>query len=251
MGPDDLCWLSAVEVAAAVRSAAVSPVEVTRAVLARIERVNPRINALCTVAADVALAQARAAEAAVVRGDPLGPLHGVPISFKDLTATAGVRTTFGSKIFEHHVPAEDAPVVERARAAGAVLLGKTNTPEFGCKGVTDNRVFGATRNPWRLDRVAGGSSGGHNGLSDIERRLGTQDFARLRLGIGRPAFGAVDHVLTKFDGREQELIERVVERSADAVENWVRDGCERTMSLFNNWSAVPAEDEDRQNGAGK
>lgn len=160
MRADDLCWLSAAELAAAVRTAEVSPVEVARAVLERIERVNPRVNAFCTVAADRALEQARAAEAAVVRGDPLGPLHGVPISFKDLTATAGIRTTFGSKVFEHHVPDEDAPVVERARAAGAVLLGKTNTPEFGCKGVTDNRVFGATRNPWRLDRVAGGSSGG-------------------------------------------------------------------------------------------
>lgn len=160
MGADDLCWLSATELAAAVRTADVSPVEVARAVLDRIGRVNPRINAFCTVTADRALEQARAAEAAVVRGDPLGPLHGVPISFKDLTATAGIRTTYGSRVFEHHVPEEDAVVVERARAAGAVLLGKTNTPEFGCKGVTDNRIFGATRNPWRLDRVAGGSSGG-------------------------------------------------------------------------------------------
>jgi Asp-tRNA(Asn)/Glu-tRNA(Gln) amidotransferase A subunit family amidase len=95
-----------------------------------------------------------------MQGRPLGPLHGVPISFKDLTPTAGIRTTFGSKIFEHHVPQEDAVVVERARRAGAVILGKTNTPEFGCKGVTDNRIFGHTRNPWNLERIAGGSSGG-------------------------------------------------------------------------------------------
>ena len=157
---DELCWLDATTLAAEIRLARVSPVEVTEAVLARIERVNPRINAFCTVAAEAARAQARLAEAAVVRGDVLGPLHGVPISFKDLTTTAGIRTTFGSKIWEHHIPKADAPVVERARRAGAIVLGKTNTPEFGCKGVTDNRIFGATRNPWNLGRTPGGSSGG-------------------------------------------------------------------------------------------
>jgi Asp-tRNA(Asn)/Glu-tRNA(Gln) amidotransferase A subunit family amidase len=157
---DDPCWMSAVDLAAAVRAGDLSPVEVTRAVLDRIERVNPAINAFCTVAAERALADAAAAEAAIVRGEPLGALHGVPISFKDLTITAGIRTTFGSRIWEHHVPKEDAPVVARARRAGAIVLGKTNTPEFGCKGVTDNRIFGATRNPWDPTRTPGGSSGG-------------------------------------------------------------------------------------------
>ena len=160
MGADDLCWMTAVDLAAAIRVGEVSPVEVTAAVLDRIARVNPKINAYVTVAAEAALAQARQAETAVTRGEPLGPLHGVPISFKDLTDTAGIRTTYGSRAFEHHVPKEDAVVVERARRAGAVLIGKTNTPEFGCKGVTDNRVFGVTRNPWNLERVPGGSSGG-------------------------------------------------------------------------------------------
>jgi Asp-tRNA(Asn)/Glu-tRNA(Gln) amidotransferase A subunit family amidase len=160
MSNDELCWTSAVDLASAIRDRRLSPVEVTDAVLARIEAVNPRVNAYCTVVADRARAEARAAEAAVMRGDTLGPLHGVPISFKDLTPTAGIRTTFGSKIFEHHVPTEDAAIVERARRAGAVVIGKTNTPEFGCKGVTDNLIFGHTRNPWRLDRIAGGSSGG-------------------------------------------------------------------------------------------
>jgi Asp-tRNA(Asn)/Glu-tRNA(Gln) amidotransferase A subunit family amidase len=158
--PDELCWLDATTLAADIRLASVSPVEVTEAVLARIERVNPVINAFCTVAAEAARAQARLAEAAVMRGDVLGPLHGVPISFKDLTATAGIRTTSGSRIWEHHIPKTDAPVVERARRAGAIVLGKTNTPELGCKGVTDNRIFGATRNPWNLGRTPGGSSGG-------------------------------------------------------------------------------------------
>jgi len=157
---EDLCWLDATALAAQIRLARVSPVEVIEAVLARIERVNPAINAFCTVAAEAARAQARLAEAAVTRGEVLGPLHGVPISFKDLTATAGIRTTFGSRIWEHHIPKADAPVVERARRAGAILLGKTNTPELGCKGVTDNRIFGVTRNPWNLGRTPGGSSGG-------------------------------------------------------------------------------------------
>jgi Asp-tRNA(Asn)/Glu-tRNA(Gln) amidotransferase A subunit family amidase len=160
MTTNELGWMSAVELAAAIRARRLSPVELTEAVLARIEAINPRLNAFCTVAADRALADARAAEAAVQRGATLGVLHGLPISFKDLTATAGIRTTMGSRIFEHWVPEEDAVVVERARQAGAVLLGKTNTPEFGCKGVTDNLVFGHTRNPWKLDRIAGGSSGG-------------------------------------------------------------------------------------------
>ena len=160
MSNDELCWTSAADLAAAIRDRRLSPVEVTDAVLARIEAVNPQVNAYCTVVADRARAEARAAEAAVMRGDALGPLHGVPISFKDLTPTAGIRTTFGSKIFEHHVPTDDAAVVERARRAGAIVIGKTNTPEFGCKGVTDNLIFGHTRNPWRLDRIAGGSSGG-------------------------------------------------------------------------------------------
>jgi amidase len=152
--------MSAVELAAAIRARRLSPVEIAEAVLTRIDKVNPKLNAYCTVATERALADARAAETAVLRGETLGALHGLPISFKDLTPTAGIRTTMGSRIFEHWVPDADAIVVERARRAGAVVLGKTNTPEFGCKGVTDNRVFGHTRNPWNLDRIAGGSSGG-------------------------------------------------------------------------------------------
>src|SRR4029077_9187213 len=122
--------------------------------------INPRINAYCTVVAERARAAAVEAESAVLRGDALGPLHGVPFSLKDLTPTKGIRTTMGSKIFEHNVPEEDAIVAERLRGAGAILLGKTNTPEFGCKPFTDNRLFGATANPWALLRSAGGSSGG-------------------------------------------------------------------------------------------
>ena len=160
MSVDELAWTSANDLASMIRRRRLSPVELTEALLRRIERVNPSINAYCTVATDHALESARAAEAAVAAGDDLGLLHGVPYSLKDLTPTAGIRTTMGSKIFEHNVPTEDALLVERMREAGAVLLGKTNTPEFGCKPVTDNSVFGATRNPRDLDRSPGGSSGG-------------------------------------------------------------------------------------------
>lgn len=160
MAADALCWLSAVELARMIHARELSPVEVIDAVLTRLDRVNPRINAYCTITAEQARAAAREAEAAVRGGSPLGPLHGVPYSLKDLTPTKGIRTTSGSKIFEHHVPTEDAIIVERMRAAGAILIGKTNTPEFGIKPFTDNRIFGATVNPWALDRTAGGSSGG-------------------------------------------------------------------------------------------
>jgi Asp-tRNA(Asn)/Glu-tRNA(Gln) amidotransferase A subunit family amidase len=157
---DELCYTPAAELAAAIRARRLSPVELVEAVLARVERVNPRLNAYCTVVADRARDAAAEAERRAMAGEPLGPLHGIPISFKDLTHTAGIRTTFGSRIFADHVPTEDAAVVERVRAAGAIVIGKTNTPEFGCKVVTDNRVFGATRNPWNPAMVAGGSSGG-------------------------------------------------------------------------------------------
>jgi Asp-tRNA(Asn)/Glu-tRNA(Gln) amidotransferase A subunit family amidase len=134
MPNQDLCYMPAIELAAAIRARRLSPVELTTAILDRITQLNPKLNAYCTVVPEAALAAARQAEAAVMHGEPLGPLHGIPVSFKDLTVTAGIRTTFGSKIFEHHVPNEDAIVVERVRRAGAIVLGKTNTPEFGCKG---------------------------------------------------------------------------------------------------------------------
>src|SRR6266478_512742 len=139
---------------------AVSPLELVQAVLTRLERVNPRLNAYCTVAADPALEAAKKATAAARRRARLGPLHGIPVSIKDLTPTRGLRTTWGSKIFEHHVPDEDALIVARLKAAGAIVVGKTNTPEFGAGGNTFNAVFGATRNPWNPALTCGGSSRG-------------------------------------------------------------------------------------------
>lgn len=159
--PDtDLCYMPATDLAAAIRAKNVSPVEVVNAVLAQIERLNPQLNAFCLVTADAARQAAQTAEQAVMRGETLGPLHGVPVSIKDLVITKGVRTMRGSKLYEHDVPSEDAPVVARLQAAGAIILGKTTTPEFGFKGVTDSPVTGISCNPWHLERTPGGSSGG-------------------------------------------------------------------------------------------
>lgn len=161
MANDELCWMSAAALAAAIKRKKLSPVEVTRAVLDRIERVNPRLNAYVTITDDQALRDARAAERAVgKKGARLGPLHGVPFSTKDLVITKGVRTTFGTRFYADNVPTEDAPMVARMKAAGGIQLGKTNTPTFGWIGATHNLVFGVTRNPWNTDRTPGGSSGG-------------------------------------------------------------------------------------------
>ena len=167
MNDVELAFTPATELRQLVRTKQVSPVEIVETVLRRIERVNPVVNAYVTVAADQALDAARAAEAAIGRGDPsassgqgLGPLHGIPVSLKDLTTTAGIRTTYGSKLYADNVPSVDALEVTRLKAAGAIILGKTNTPEFGAGPNTLNALFGATRNPWDLERSAGGSSGG-------------------------------------------------------------------------------------------
>jgi amidase len=157
----DLTFTPAVELVRLYRARRVSPLEVMQALLARIDAVNPSVNAIVTLARDAALWNARRATAALKRGTAsLPPLFGVPVAIKDVTPTAGIRTTQGSKLFEDHVPEEDALVVQRLRGAGAIVLGKTNTPEFAFGPNTVNAVFGATRNPWDLTRTAGGSSGG-------------------------------------------------------------------------------------------
>lgn len=160
MPNDELTRFSAVELAAMIRSRKVSPVEVTKAFLARIEKHNPAINAFASVPTGAALCAAGKAEAAIMSGEPVGPLHGVPLHVKDNLFVAGSRTTFGSKLTETNITAEDCPAVERLRKAGMILIGRTNTPEQGWKGVTDNRVFGITRNPWNTALTPGGSSGG-------------------------------------------------------------------------------------------
>jgi aspartyl-tRNA(Asn)/glutamyl-tRNA(Gln) amidotransferase subunit A len=159
-GGSDLTQLSLHEAGALVRRKSVSPVELTRACLARIERLNPVLNAFITVTADQALQQARDAEAEIHKGKWRGPLHGVPIALKDLFDTAGVRTTAASGVFKDRVPNEDAEVVRRLRAAGAVLLGKLNMHEFAYGATSVATYFGPVHNPWKPDSIAGGSSGG-------------------------------------------------------------------------------------------
>ncbi|MER5391463.1 amidase family protein, partial [Saccharopolyspora sp. NPDC002686] len=156
----ELCDLTARDQAAALRRRDVSARELVAAHLDRIERSNGEVNAVVTLVPERALAEADAADARLAAGEPVGPLHGIPVAHKDTHRTAGIRTTFGSRLLADNVPAEDELVVSRMRTAGAITLGKTNTPEFGAGSHTFNEVFGATRNPYHLGRSAGGSSGG-------------------------------------------------------------------------------------------
>ena len=156
----ELAFISAVELASMIRARTVSPVEVMQELLKRIERLNPKLNAFVTMHSEEALCSARKAEGALMHGNLWGPLHGVPLHVKDNLSVAGSRTTYGSKLLETNVTTEDCPAVERLRKAGMILVGRTNTPEQGWKGVTDNRVFGITRNPWTTALTPGGSSGG-------------------------------------------------------------------------------------------
>jgi amidase len=157
---NDLTRKSATELAALIKSRALSPVELLDSSLATIARLNPKLNAIVTLAADQARDAAREADAAVMRGDTVGALHGLPIGVKDVTPTGGIRTTFGSPLFKDFVPTEDAEAVRRLKAAGAIVLAKTNTPEFACGANTVNPLFGATRNPWNSALSPAGSSGG-------------------------------------------------------------------------------------------
>jgi amidase len=160
MPETDLCFLPAVELARLIRAKQLSSVELLQAHLAQIERVNPRVNAIITLVADQAIVQARAADAALARGDAVGPLHGLPVAHKDLFPTKGIRTTSGSPIYANHVPDHSALIVERLQGAGAITIGKTNVPEFGAGSQTFNPVFGATLNPYDTSKTCGGSSGG-------------------------------------------------------------------------------------------
>ena len=162
MRKDEICWMQARELAGLMRQKQLSPVEVIDAFLARIERVNQGVNAFCAVTAEMAREEARTAEAALMRRgrEDLGLLHGLPFSVKDLMAAKGAPLSWGSRIFAGRISEEDVPAVARMRAAGGIVLGTTNTPEFGWLGVTQNKLFGITRNPWDRERTSGGSSGG-------------------------------------------------------------------------------------------
>lgn len=158
--PPEICRLSAVQMARSIGEGKLSARETMEAHLAHIERVNPQVNAIVTLIGDEARRAAGQADERQARGEPLGPLHGLPTAHKDLQPTAGIRTTFGSRIFRDFVPDQDSPLVARIKSAGAITLGKTNTPEFGAGSQTYNEVFGATLNPWDCTKTCGGSSGG-------------------------------------------------------------------------------------------
>jgi aspartyl-tRNA(Asn)/glutamyl-tRNA(Gln) amidotransferase subunit A len=207
---DEIAYLSALDLRERYRRRALSPVEVTEATLRRIDRLNPRSTAFITVTSDLAMEQARAAEAAYRRGDDPGPLGGVPLSIKDLTPTRGIRTTRGSLVDPDWIPTEDPPFVERSYAAGGVMLGKTNTPELGWKGDSGNRIVGPTHNPWKHGRTAGGSSGGAAaavalGLGPLAQ--GSDGAGSIRIPAGfcgifgiKPSFGLVPQYPTSAVG---------------------------------------------------
>jgi Asp-tRNA(Asn)/Glu-tRNA(Gln) amidotransferase A subunit family amidase len=156
----DLIFDSATNLAEMIRGKQASPVDIVEAHIRRIEEVNPKLNAFVTTTFECAREEARSAEQRIARGERVGPLHGVPVSVKDTFETAGVRTVAGSRLLENNVPERDAPVVARLKHAGAIVLGKTNVPEFAMDYRSENPVFGRTSNPWDPGRVPGGSSGG-------------------------------------------------------------------------------------------
>lgn len=160
MNKEDICFMPAWETKEKIRIQELTSEEITEIIIERIQRINPIVNAYCTPTFELAREMAKKADHNIKRNKKIPLLNGIPTSIKDLVPLKGVRTTYGSKIFENHIPKEDGIVVSRLKDAGCVILGKTNTPEFGFKGVTDNLIFGVTRNPWDLEKTSGGSSGG-------------------------------------------------------------------------------------------
>ena len=186
MSENELCFLRSTELVAKLRLREVSAVEVTEAHLKQIARVNPKVNAIVTLAPEQALEAARKADERLVKGETPGRLHGLPVAHKDLVETKGIRTTYGSPIYKDHVPDFDCLIVERMKAAGAITLGKTNTPEFGAGSQTFNQVFGATCNPYNTDLTCGGSSGGA-AVSLACRMLSLADGSDLGGSLRNPA----------------------------------------------------------------
>jgi Asp-tRNA(Asn)/Glu-tRNA(Gln) amidotransferase A subunit family amidase len=160
MNKEDICFMSAFEMREKIKSQELSSIEITETIIERIEKINPIINAYCTPTFELARETAKKADEAVKRSEKLGLLHGIPTSIKDLMQTKGIRTTYGSKLYEDFIPEQDDIAVHRLIKAGSVILGKTNTPEFGAIALTNNKLFGETKTPWDIERNSGGSSGG-------------------------------------------------------------------------------------------
>ncbi|MCH8219665.1 MAG: amidase [Planctomycetes bacterium] len=186
MPDNEICYLTAREIWHKIGKHEISATEVMQAHLSQIERVNPKVNAIITLQPDRAMEGAKAADEAIARGDNIGPLHGLPIAVKDLTLTKGIRTTFGSPIFKDNIPDQDAIIVERVKKAGAIVIGKTNVPEFGAGSHTFNPVFGTTLNPYDTSKTCGGSSGGA-GVSLACRMLPIADGTDLGGSLRNPA----------------------------------------------------------------
>ena len=157
---EQLATFSATELLAYIAKRQVSPIEIVELFYRRIEAVNPKLNAYLSLNYDSAIDAAKVAESDLNSQYRTGPLHGLPVAFKDTQNTGGIRTTMGSLVFQDNVPERDAAIVEKLKAAGAIILGKTNVPEFGIVGTCENRLGGPGRNPWNVDRTPGGSSGG-------------------------------------------------------------------------------------------
>ena len=206
MSDTDLLFTPAAKAAALIRDRKLSPVEYVDVVLKAIDHAQPKLNCFREVMADEARRDARKAEEAVARGDALGPLHGVPVSIKDLVDVKGVHTRHGSAIFEDNVAQADDVLVQRLRAAGAIIVGKATTPEFGVKGLTDGPSFGITRNPWNLERTPGGSSGG--GASAVAAGLGITLMPRALIGPAWRGARIRAHRLKPVESRVQTVFVR-------------------------------------------
>ena len=160
MSKEEICYMSACEMADKIRSQELTSLEITEAIIERMEKINPLVNAYCTPTIELAREMAKKADDAVKKGEKIGLLQGIPTSIKDLMQTKGIRTTYGSKLYENFIPEVNDIAVQRLIDAGCVILGKANTPEFGVPALTNNKVFGETKCPWDLEKNSGGSSGG-------------------------------------------------------------------------------------------
>ena len=182
MKKEEICYMSACDMAEKIKTQEISSLEIAETFIERIEKINPIINAYCTPTFDLAREMAKKADERVKKGEKFGTINGIPTSFKDILETKGIKTTYGSKMYENFVPEEDSIVVKRLKDAGCVIMGKTNTPEFAFSGITDNPVFGVSKNPWNLERTTGGSTGG--GAATIASGLGP-------LTVGTDAGGSI------------------------------------------------------------
>jgi len=207
MNKEEICFISACDMAEKIKNQELTCIEITETIIERIEKLNPIVNAYCTPTFELAREMAKESDKAIKKGEKLGLLHGIPTSIKDLIETKGIRTTYGSLIYENYVPEVDEIVVKRLKDAGCVILGKTNTPEDGHKTATDNFIFGETVNPWDLKKTCGGSSGGAavaiaTGMGPIA--LGSDGGGSIRIPASlcgvyglKPTFGRIPRICKK------------------------------------------------------